>query len=242
MRFLLTRPISDSEKSAAQLRNQGHEVLLDPLLTIRRLDPGHITFEQYQAIVFTSPNAIRSYDFPDGANSILTFTVGQKTDGVAKEAGFKHTVRGNGNSKNLSQLIQSMIFPKNGPILYLSGVDIAGSIEEDLKAASFQVDTKNVYKAEASDKLNNETTSLLTKGQIDYLPFYSPRSALIFIELIKKANMENCLKNVTALCLSPTIAEVASSTNWKDIQIADTPNQKALYKLVDIELEGMPND
>lgn len=242
MRFLLTRPIIDGEKTATLLLKLNHHVHVDPLLEIKRIETPQILFDQYQAIIFTSPNALRSFDYPVNAKSILTFAVGKKTEKTAKDLGFKHIICGNGNSKDLSGLIQSMIFPKNGPILYLSGNDVAGTIEEDLKAAFFNVDVRKIYKAGASESMNEDTLKLLAQEEIDYIPFYSPRSAHIFIELIKKAKMEKKLEKISALCLSPAIAEVISTLKWEDILISTAPNQAALYSLIDIELEGLPND
>ncbi len=239
MRLLLTRPRIDAESAARQLRLQGVDVVIDPLMAIEKLSPAPIPFESYQALIFTSPNALRSFDYPDTAKSILTFVVGKKTERVAQSIGFKHIVSANGDVNKLSETIKSMIYPKNGPLLYLSGVDVAGSLADDLKDVFFNVDVREIYKATAAENIHSDTLSLLQKGKIDYIPFYSPRSAHIFRELIKKAHAEETLANVTALCLSPAVKKVIAGIEWADIKVAKNPNQIDLYKMIDIELEGM---
>jgi len=235
MRFLLIRPKLDSDATAEQLRNKNHVANIDPLLRIEALKISQPAFNQYQAFIFTSSNSLRAYRFPDAAKSIKVFTVGQKTLKTAQENGFNDIISANGDVKKLSETIKSTLDPKDGPLLYFAGVDVAGSIEEDLTQAQFQVDVRSVYHAKAADNLNQTTISLLKDGKIDYIPFYSPRSALIFRKLVEKSKLEDTLDTVTALCLSAEVKSEISSLRWKKILTAKFPNQDALFKLVNIE-------
>jgi len=70
------------------------------------------------------------------------------------------------------------------------------------------------------------------------MPFYSRRSALIFIELIKKAGLESCLANISALCLSPAIEKQITHLAWKKILTAKKPTQEDLFKMINVELKG----
>ncbi len=236
MRFLLTRPLIDSESTAGQLRHQDHIVHIHPLMFIASQETKPIDFSGYQALIFTSPNAIRAYDYPRTAKTIMVFAVGDKTAKTAQDAGFKDIISAAGNVEKLSETIKSTIDPKDGRLLYLSGSDVAGSIDEDLGRAQFHVDVRIIYKAKAAENADQEMLLLLKQGQIDYIPFYSPRSALIFKELIKKAGMEETLEGVTALCMSPATEAVVTPLRWKRILTAKSPNQSALFKLIDIDL------
>lgn len=238
MRILLTRPAGDSEAVATSLGEKGFDVALDPLINISYLPLAKLNIADYQGLVFTSANGVKSFMDQSTPTNIAVYTVGNKTAETAKKFGFENVINADGDVEKLSHTIISHADPAKGPLLYLRGAHISGDLKQSLEAANFNVQSSIIYDAIPSKNLQDQTINMLKKGSIDYIPFYSSRSALIFIELIKKAALESCLSKISALCLSPAIERSISALNWKEKLIAKKPTQEELFKMIDVELKG----
>ncbi len=236
MRFLLTRPLNDSESVARQLRKKDQIVYVDPLMTIEPLDEISINLSEYQAFIFTSPNAVRCYCQSNRDRNISVFAVGNKTAHIAETSGFREVFSANGDVQKLYNTIKSRLPFKTGTLLYLCGKHVSGDLKSELENVGFEIEKKEIYNAVAVSDLSDISKMQIKSGDIDYIPFYSKRSALIFIELAEKAKLLKYLTNVIVLCLSPSIEVIASSVNWKKVMTAKNPNQNNLYKLIDIDL------
>ena len=236
MRLLLTRPREESETLAKKLRSHEIATDIDPLMRVEYLPTGQIDMSEYQALVFTSANGVRAFSHLKQDQTLPAFVVGDKTANIAQQVGFKHVISADGDVNKLSWTIIDTLSPADGPLLYLSGVDRAGSLCDDLAAAGFKINHCEIYQTIAAEGLDPQTKKLLNSASIDYIPFYSPRSALIFKGLIEKAGLENTLANVSALCLSAAVAKEISSLDWKEVLTAGRPTQEDLLQMIDIEL------
>jgi uroporphyrinogen-III synthase len=58
--------------------------------------------------------------------------------------------------------------------------------------------------------------------------FYSARTAEVFASLVGKLDLTGC----QALCISQKTAEKLSSLKWKDILIAQKPDEESLFSLL----------
>lgn len=236
MHFLVTRPLADSQMLATKLEAEGHTVTTDPLMTVQYLSPEIENLNQYQALIFTSPNAVNASKELIKNLATPAYCVGNKTADVAKKVGLKNVISSHGDVKALALTIKSALVPAEGPLLYMSGSHLAGDIKTELETADFSVTRKEIYETKASDSLSNLTINMLKNNKIDYIPFYSPRSVLIFIELVKNAGYLDCLKGITVLCLSPAIEDALSGTKWNKIITATKPSQYDLFNMIDIDL------
>lgn len=236
MRFLLSRPIVESEPLAKALAIKNIDSVIEPVLILKYLAKIPLKLNRFQALIFTSPNGIRAYNHHYKADDINVYCVGNKTSKMASDIGFKNVFSADGDLKKLSGIIKNSLNPENGPLLYLSGKHISGDLKAALEKIGFSVEKKEIYHMVALKNLSDKTKFQLENNNIDYIPFYSSRSALIFIELIKKANAEKYLRRIRALCLSPAIADVIKILNWQEIIIADKPTQYNLLQKINIEL------
>ncbi|HPF46054.1 MAG TPA: uroporphyrinogen-III synthase [Emcibacteraceae bacterium] len=236
MNLLLTRPLNESKALAEQLRRQNITVYIDPLMSVKYLpiEPDIIT--NHQAIILTSGNAVKALEYFDIENDFPIYTVGNKTANLVKMAGQTNVISADGDEKILSDLIKNELSPDNGPLLYLCGVHRTGKLAETLINEGFQVKCQEVYRMDAVSELNESSKILLNSRAIDFIPFYSARSAIIFKRLISTAGMDNTLATITALCLSPAIKKELSSLSWKEIITAKRPTQSDLFKLIKIDL------
>jgi len=190
----------------------------------------------YQAILFTSSNGVRAFEMSSSIRDNNVFTVGDKSAEKAKNAGFHHVTSANGDLRKLSDTINDQLNPDNGSLLYICGKHQSGDLKQTLNRHNFIVDKYEIYEMIAASYLSEQTQDSLKKQEIDYIPFYSVRSAHIFIELIKKAELQYTLSTISALCLSPAIEKVIETLKWKNIMTSETPDQYTLFKLIDIEL------
>ena len=77
------------------------------------------------------------------------------------------------------------------------------------------------------------------KGFRDYLEsshnlitIYSSRTALSFVETIKRLNLEKFCKNKIIFALSSKISDHLSDLNFKKIYIPDFPSERSLIEVV----------
>ena len=236
MRFLLIRPIEESNALANTLINMGHKAIIDPVLTITPEAHTNIALSPYQALIFTSAAAVKIFQQKYGAVNLKVFTVGQKTALEAKKHGFKEVLNADGDVKKLAKLIKTTLDPHQGPLLYLSADHIAKDINHLLHKDGYQIERAIIYRAEAKTELNEQSKNALKSNKIDYIPFYSARSALIFKEMVVKSNIVDTLNHVTALNLSLNVERQVSDLPWKKVITASHPKERELFNLIGIDL------
>lgn len=235
MRLLLTRPLSDSQRVAQLLRQTNVDVHIDPLMQVESLKIPENNLSEYQALIFTSANGVRAFCAKNQKCALPIYVVGNNTRDVALQNGLGPVTSADGDVKKLSDTIISNLTPSDGSLLYQTGEHVAGTLMEDLEHEGFVVNHQKSYAVVAAQSLSNDTKILLKNGSIDYIPFYSPRSALIFKELIEAAGLQNTLTKVSALCISPAVEKVISTLDWEKILTAQKPTQENMFELIDIK-------
>lgn len=236
MRFLLTRPEIESGKLGRKLSDIGHSVVIDPLMSVKHIPVTNCDLNQYQALVFTSINGVRSFHNQFGALEKSIYVVGNKTANVAKTLGYTDIQSADSDAEKLVELLKNTLSPNDGSLLYLSANDVSHDLSELLSESPLKVDRRIIYDIIPAQTLRQISITALEKHTIDYIPFYSRRSALIFIDMINNNNLQNCLSSVTALCLSSNVAEVLNQTNWKRVMTAENPRESDLFNLIALTL------
>lgn len=238
MHFLLTRPQEDNHKLAQALTRLGHRVNLAPLLRINYFDRQEIDLANFQAILFTSANGVRAFVRNSQSRDLPCYAVGHATATEAHEAGFNTVHAARGDVTRLASLVMEKLHPDGGKLLHISARDTAGNLSALLEKANFRVTGKQLYKATKARALDQKTKRLITSGMLSHMTFYSPRTAKAFVQLIGTANLANPLTEITALCLSPAVSDVISSLNWQETLTAEHPDQRHLFQLIGLTLEG----
>jgi len=242
MFFLLTRPEEESQKLAQSLIALGHGAHCDPLLKIDQIKTdkttsSKITSGNFQAVLFTSANGVRAFARTAQPGGMPCYAVGASTAEEARAAGFHPVFTAAGNVVTLAQLVCRNLQASSGPLLHISGLDIAGNLSGILEAAGFQLVRIPLYKATKAAALSPVTCDMITSGQITHIPFYSPRTAEIFIALARRAGLQEYLTAITALCLSSAVSDVINSLSWHKILTAQQPDQTRLFNLIGVTLE-----
>jgi uroporphyrinogen-III synthase len=232
MRVLITRPRAAALALAAALEARGHDVLIEPLLTIEPIAGAVPDQEGVQAIVVTSGHAVAALAATDPG--LPVFAVGAATAQAARRAG-RHDVRaGGGEARRLARLIARQCRPAAGALLHLSGTEVRPELAAGLQAAGFTLRRQAVYRARAAERLTLPAIDALRRQSVAAVLLFSPRSAHILARLLTAHDLTGCVGETAAVCLSPAVAAPLHHLKWKDLRITEQPNVATLLG----QLEG----
>lgn len=227
MRVLITRPREDADAIAARLTALGHVPLLAPLLEPRRFEGPPLDLAGIAAILATSANGVRALAQRTTRRDIPVFAVGPQTTQEARDAGFAHVENADGDARALAAAVPGWIAPGAGALLHACGEDSAGHLAGDLAARGYDVRPAVLYAVEALP-LTPEARAALSRGAVEAVLLFSPRSAGVFVA--QAADLP--LEKLTAFCISPATAAVLPPARFGAIRAAAAPNQEALLALL----------
>ena len=201
MRVLVTRPRAEAERTGAELRARGHEVLMAPVLTIEPVTDATFDPTFFDGIVMTSGNAARALAMHPSLQRCLALpvvAVGAQTAQAARDAGFS-AVSADGDAIDLLALIQDR-WAAGVRLLYLAGSDRSRDLA-DLAPAGIHVETVVVYSAEAADRLPEGVEDEIRDGALDGVLHYSRRSTKIFLDCVDAGGLGGSVQALTHYCL-----------------------------------------
>ncbi|MGY8999281.1 MAG: uroporphyrinogen-III synthase [Rhodospirillales bacterium] len=232
MRVLVTRPGEDGTALAKILIAHGFETIIEPLLTIKQTKGPALELSNTQALLLSSANGVRALAQRTDRRNIPIYAVGDATATTAKGIGFTQVHSAVGNVESLVDLVIKMLKPTKGPLIHIAGSAVAGNLIKLIKAAGFECRREILYEAIAERSLMASSIAAIKDNRIDVVMLYSPRSAEIFVKLIRKARLVRSCQKVIALCLSTAVADKIGELNWYDIRVAAKPNQDSLLEII----------
>jgi uroporphyrinogen-III synthase len=235
MRLLVTRPEPDAAELKAQLIARGHEVLIEPLVTISFDDCDPIDLEGIQALIATSRNGLRALarrPIVGQARALPVFAVGPGTAATARALGFEHVIQGSSGARELVALIVERAEVNGGPLLHLAGDRLAFDFAPELKRLGFHLVRPVVYATAAANRLSGSTVSRLRDGRIDGVLLLSPRTADIYASLISRHALESAARQVIHLCLSAAVANRLAPLEPVKAAVATQPSLQEILALV----------
>jgi len=234
MRLLITRPQEDAGPLAEALARRGHEPLVEPLMEIRAVEPAPaLELDGVQAVLLTSANGARALANATKRRDLKLLAVGDRTAEAAREAGFKEVASAAGDVEALTTLARETLDPGKGKLLHVGGTAVAGDLVGALGAAGFQADRVALYEARPATALSAGTIAALGRGDVDGVLLFSPRSAKTFLDLVKAADLAAACSRLTAFCLSPAVASNLDGVSFRDVRVAERPEQAALLALLE---------
>ncbi len=234
MRILVTRPEPDATALRAHLIAQGHEVLIEPLITIKFDDTDPIELDGVQALIVTSRNGLRALAASpalEQAQSLPLFAVGPGTAATAKALGFQHVIRGPGTGRQLVSFIIEHADVNGGPLLHLSGDVLAYDFATELTRLGYHVLRPIVYETEPADRLSGSTAARIANGYIEGVLLLSPRTAAIYARLIKLHGLVDAARDMTYFCISEAAAAQLEEIAPAKVEIAAEPNLQEVLAL-----------
>ena len=233
MRLVVTRPQTDSERTAAVLRARGHDVLVAPLL---RVEPAAADFSGgWGGVVITSANAPGAIAGNPACRTLFKlplFAVGQRSSDAARQAGFANVTSAGGDVRDLVQLIAERHADAAAPLLYLAGEDRAADLVAELAVHGIAAEMVVVYRA-VTAPFPPELTAALKAGAVDAVLHFSKRSAENYIAGARQAGIIEQALAVRHICLARPIAEPLSGAGAGSIAVARRPDEAALIGLLE---------
>ncbi len=89
MHILLTRQLEDCSEMIFKFQSLGYQVSNLPLLKIDKVNHENINFSDFEAIIFTSANAIKFLDIKKIDKNCLSFCVGNSTEKKLEKLDFR---------------------------------------------------------------------------------------------------------------------------------------------------------
>jgi uroporphyrinogen-III synthase len=230
MRVVVTRPRSDSERTAAALRARGHDVLVAPLLRVESLTAD--LAGTWGAVVITSANAADAIAGNPACETLAKlplFAVGHRSAEAARQAGFTNVMSAGGDVRDLVRTLIAQHADANAPLLYLAGADRAADLLGDLSAHGIAAEIRIVYRAVAA-AFPSALINALKAGEVDAVMHFSRRSADSYRAGATQAGIAGPALAVCQLCLSAQVAEPLAGASR--VVIAVRPDEAAMVELL----------
>jgi len=237
---LVTRPRAEAESLAEALAARGIEALIEPLIEIHDRSEPVPDLVGVQAILCTSANGVRALAKLTGERGLPLFAVGDASATRARDEGFARVESAGGSSADLALLARERLRPDAGRLLHVAGSDVAGDLAGALRADGFAVDRAVLYEARPVARLSAACVRALTEGNVDFALFFSPRTALIFVELAERAGVLAPMHLVTAISISAAADAALGALRWRARHVAERPDQLSLLAALDRVLAGRP--
>jgi uroporphyrinogen-III synthase len=221
MRLLITRPIENATALAEQLKKLGHQVIVDPLITITPLTVDLPPLSSFEAVVTTSQQAIRCLSTLTPLRDFPLWCVGSESAKVAKDLGFQTIHMAEGSAEDLmTKLTKTIELSPTKTVLHASGDVIRVDVVEALSKKGISAERVILYKTTEANAFSQETFHALNLNTLDAVLFYSPRTGSIFQNLCRLFKLEHHCKTVMAMCLSDSIKMAIQDLPWGKIRIA----------------------
>jgi uroporphyrinogen-III synthase len=240
MRLLVTRPEPDCERTAAALREYGHDAIIAPLLRIEPLADADFGQGPFAGVVITSVNGARwlaSHPRRQEVIDLPVFAVGRRSADAARAAGFSAVISADQDVRALARLIAQR--PGAAPLLYVAALDRGGDLAGDLAALGIAVETVVAYRADKATELPETAQRALAKEMIDGVLHFSRRTAEAYLDCCRSAGLLRQGLAPTHYCLSDQVAEPLVAVGAAQIRIAPRPEEMALIGL--LTAEGGPS-
>ena len=220
MNILITRPLIDSEDLMGKLFSLGHKIIHLPTLKISAVKTKPINIKQYDALIFTSANAIRNLKVLSEEKKKLCFCVGSITEKIARQLGYHNTLSAGGTVNALKNLIlNSNQINEKSKIAYFCGDNITYDLDSELKREGLNISKVINYKSEKITDLNNQNKEIITNHSPDIIFIYSMRSGESFMEIVRNHSLYPLVTGPKVMCISEKVAKVFKSDGWSKVEV-----------------------
>ena len=242
MRLVVTRPEPDASAMAEVLRARGHEVVVEPMLSIEPARGAMPPLDGVAALVATSVNALRAIAGRPEVPALLAlpiYTVGPATAAAARQLGFATVIEGGGSADALLPVLIARV-PRGTELLHLAGDIVAGDLATPLSQAGIGLETVIVYRSSGRSALSPAFEAALRHGEADGVILMSPRTAQVFATLVTQAGLVKDARRVVCFCISQSTALALAGLTPPSIRISERPDLLSLLTLIDSESAQLP--
>ena len=232
MHIVITRPKEESLNLIDRLIKIGHSVTHLPVIKIEKLETQKINLENYEAVIFTSSNAIKYMNVEKFDYKIKCFCVGSTTERTAKQLGFIKTFSSEGTVDSLIELIIRTLDNKLGKLLYLSSEFISKDLDVDLISEGYLVDRISNYTSFPVEHIDKKTLEFIKNNPPDVFFIYSAKSAKNLFNLINKYSLLNIVTHSNLMCISGKVLLALKQIKWKKVFIFSPGEEEFLLNKI----------
>lgn len=236
MRVLIIRPEREATALATALAERGHTPVIAPFFRLEFLHPPaefSAALAACQAVLLTSANGARALAQASEQRGRSILAVGDTTAGTAEGLGFSAVASASGDAAALAELVRQRLKPKDGPLLHVSGREVAADLGALLQPAGFEVNRFVLYDAREETTLPAPARAALEARALDVVTFFSPRAASVFASMVEDAGLAANLRDVTAVAISPAALAPAAGLPFKAVVAAKRPSRQAVLDEID---------
>ena len=193
--IVITRPEPDASDYAAELRANGFDVFVEPMLALEGLVFARPDLSQYDGILATSVNALRFYKDGGGELAdIAVYCVGKHTAGMAREIGFKDVISVHGTGVDLLAYILALPDVQSQNFLHICGQYVAFPLVERLVEDGITADSLKVYESVQSSGFSEAFLENLKEGKVNTVTFFQSVRLRHLFAMCVQVNLSLCLQ------------------------------------------------
>lgn len=227
---LITRPWEDAKKTARAFQKLGYLTYIEPMMHIEFFGRS-ITLDADSAVAITSSNGARALAKATSERDMKLFAVGDASAWVAADHGFTNVTSAGGDVSSLITTITKHCDPKDTSITHIAGSVQARDLRRMLEDEGYLVHREELYASKPAEQLSEGLQEMIRNGDIHVAPFYSPRTAKIFVELVQEAGLDAYISPISMLCLSRAVANKLEVLAPGECYIALHPSEASLISL-----------
>jgi uroporphyrinogen-III synthase len=114
----------------------------------------------------------------------------------------------------------------------LAGDQVAFDLVTELQQHGFRIVQPVVYRMKPATRLSRETVEQIFDGEADAVMLLSPRTADIWVKLVKKHDLGATAARLLHLCLSPAVARRLTPLGALRIETAAAPTLEDMLTLI----------
>ncbi len=232
--ILIIRPQIDAEKTARNWQKSGINAIAAPLSKFTMLDSKLDKENDYQAIIFTSKNAIYALaqkKIIKNFTHLPCFCVGEICAQFAQKEGFENIIIAKGNVKNLIEKLKIYQWQKRSKILYPRARNISLELKSAVRPFGLKIEDYIIYDMQPIDIYHEKIRQYILGGQEIAFALYSKNNAKWLIMLIERLGVQVNFSKIFFICFSENIAKQLSSFSGAKILIAKHVNDEAMKRL-----------
>jgi uroporphyrinogen-III synthase len=228
---LVTRPQPVADEFAEKLRHEGYTAYVAPMMEYVGIAVDLADLADYQALIFTSAQAVQIFSTLSAERSQLVLAVGDATAATAAKAGFTDVHSAKGNSGDVATLVKTEA-PLSGlkKILHLCSADTSDDIGAAVAGAGVEVVRRPVYKTQLADSIPEDVVAALQRGAIDTVMVFSTRTAENFVRLFMQKGLRDMSPKLEVICISDAVAGTLRELPWRSVLVARQPRLEAVMQ------------
>ena len=185
-------------------------------------------------IIFSSANAVNISRNYLNSFSNKVFCVGDDTKMACLKNNIKNVSSSGGNVNDLIKLIVKKIKNRSKKLVYISTKETSVNLPLILKSKKFNVQKIIVYESEKIKKIQRSILNLIKLNKINFVTFFSKKTAIAFNQLVLKYKLQKYLTNMECISLSNSIDQIAKKNNFKKYYVCSNPDRKSFLKLINL--------